>query len=176
MDLVACVEQLPWTVETLHAREFLTTPGGKGANQAIAAAWLGVPTRMLGCVGEDTFGEDLIRSLKNGRVETSSVVRTQGYGSGLALIHVNAAGENAIALWQSAENAAHALQRRKARNVILKMGEPGALYLNGECNCTAVPAFRIQAIESTAAGDGFTAALAVGLRDGLPLPASTRFA
>lgn len=65
MDLVTLSEKVPKMGETLLGQEFRTIPGGKGANQAVAAAKLGADVRMVGCVGDDVFGTELLEHLKN---------------------------------------------------------------------------------------------------------------
>jgi hypothetical protein len=60
MDLVTRCEHLPRTGQTVFGTDFFTAPGGKGANQAVAAARLGVRVTMAGCVGDDRFGHDLV--------------------------------------------------------------------------------------------------------------------
>src|SRR5215203_2921469 len=64
MDVVARVERVPRPGETVPGREIAYTPGGKGANQAVAAARLGAEVRMVGCVGDDSFGDTLLQSLQ----------------------------------------------------------------------------------------------------------------
>lgn len=97
MDLVARSPRLPVPGETLTGHNFFTAPGGKGANQAVAAAKLGTPTRMIGRVGNDVFGDDLRNSLENAGVQTDAVVTDDG-SSGVALITVDDAGENMIVI------------------------------------------------------------------------------
>lgn len=95
MDLVAQVPRLPQAGETLLGNGFATVPGGKGANQAVAAARLGVPTTMVGRVGNDSFGPLLCDSLRAAGVNTDLVAADHG-PSGVALITVDGAGENQI--------------------------------------------------------------------------------
>ena len=94
-DIVASCERLPKPGETLLARESAGHPGGKGANQAVAAARLGASVAMVGRVGGDVFAERLLGSLAEAGVDTRGVVRDEG-DSGLALIVVAADGENQI--------------------------------------------------------------------------------
>ena len=94
IDLVARVERLPKPGETVGGAEFQRIPGGKGANQAVAAARLGAKVRFVGRVGSDTFALD---TLEAEGVDTSAVTRDDGE-SGVALILVDADGENAIAV------------------------------------------------------------------------------
>lgn len=95
MDLVAQVPRLPQAGETLLGTEFSTISGGKGANQAVAAARLGAPTMMVGRVGNDSFGTLLCESLQTSGVVTDRVRTDQG-PSGVALINVDELGENQI--------------------------------------------------------------------------------
>ena len=95
MDLVAQVPRLPQAGETLLGTSFVTVPGGKGANQAVAAARLGGPTAMVGRVGNDNFGVLLCKSLQVSGVSTDAVMADQG-PSGVALINVDDEGENQI--------------------------------------------------------------------------------
>ena len=95
MDLVAQVPRLPQPGETLLGTSFATVPGGKGANQAVAAARLGASTTMVGRVGDDSFGPLLCDSLQAAGVNTGLVVAAHG-PSGVALIAVDRAGENQI--------------------------------------------------------------------------------
>ena len=95
MDLVAQVPHLPQAGETLLGTGFTTVPGGKGANQAVAAARLGAPTTMVGRVGDDGFGALLCESLQRSGVNTDLVLVDAG-PSGVALINVDGAGENQI--------------------------------------------------------------------------------
>ena len=96
IDLVATAPRLPVAGETLLGRDFFQTPGGKGANQAVALAKLGVPTQMVGRVGGDSFGAELINNLKASGVQTDNVFVDETVSSGVATIAVNDAGENQI--------------------------------------------------------------------------------
>ncbi|MEM7062279.1 MAG: ribokinase [Cyanobacteria bacterium P01_B01_bin.77] len=95
MDLVAQVSRLPQVGETLLGTEFTTVPGGKGANQAVAAARLGGRTSMVGRVGNDSFGMLLCDSLRTAGVATDEVLVDRG-PSGIALISVDELGDNQI--------------------------------------------------------------------------------
>ena len=93
MDLVARVPRFVRPGETILGDSFATVPGGKGANQAVAAARLGVPVRMVGRVGQDTFGQALLEALRGQGVDTAGVQSVPG-SSGVAVIEVEAGGEN----------------------------------------------------------------------------------
>lgn len=96
MDLVTKVPHLPHRGETLQGTDFFTTPGGKGANQAVAVAKLGISTRFVGRVGGDNFGEELIQSLQNAKVKTKRLLIDKSVNSGIAVITVEDSGENEI--------------------------------------------------------------------------------
>lgn len=96
MDLVCRSPRLPLPGETILGTQFQTVPGGKGANQAVAAARLGVPTRMVGRVGDDEFGQSLIDSLKQAKVNTHDIIVDQTTATGVASIVVDQAGSNQI--------------------------------------------------------------------------------
>ena len=95
MDLVARAPRIPLAGQTLTGSDFTTTPGGKGANQAVAVARLGYPVHIVGAVGQYVFGEALIANLRAEGVDVSSVARVEG-PSGVAPIAVTDSGENAI--------------------------------------------------------------------------------
>lgn len=96
MDLVARTPRLPTPGETLLGHRFSTIPGGKGANQAVAVARLGVPTRMIGRVGADAFGQELLTSLRSTGVQTDDVLVDETAQSGVAMIAVDDQSENHI--------------------------------------------------------------------------------
>ncbi|GKQ38119.1 ribokinase [Streptomyces sp. A012304] len=95
MDLVAYVEKPPQRGETVTGREFRTVPGGKGANQAIAAAHAGADVSMIGAVGNDAFGTRLRSTLEHSGVDTDHLRTVEG-PSGTAHIVVDDEGGNAI--------------------------------------------------------------------------------
>ncbi|HEY9620905.1 MAG TPA: ribokinase [Crinalium sp.] len=96
MDLVARTPRLPAPGETLIGHVFETIPGGKGANQAVAVARLGISTEMVGRVGGDTFGQELINGLKLSGVGCDRVLIDPSTHSGVAMIAVDDASENNI--------------------------------------------------------------------------------
>ena len=96
MDLVTFSERLPADGETVVGREFVTYAGGKGANQAVAAARMGVGSAMVGRVGDDMFGPQLIELLQSAGVETGAVGVSEGVSSGIAVISVGEGGQNRI--------------------------------------------------------------------------------
>lgn len=96
MDLVVRSPRLPSPGETLSGTSFFTFPGGKGANQAVATAKLGIPTYLVGRVGDDQFGQELLNSLNLAGVETKYLLIDESVNSGVAVIAVDDAGENNI--------------------------------------------------------------------------------
>jgi ribokinase len=130
MDLVAQVPQLPQRGQTIAAYEFQMFPGGKGANQAFAVGRLGGQARMIGRVGEDAFGERLRSSLSSAGVDVSGVMSTPGESTGVALILVEAGGQNQIVVAAGANGKlspddVHAeLQRAPGRYLLLQLESP----------------------------------------------------
>jgi ribokinase len=96
MDISVTVPHLPAPGATVLGGAAAYAPGGKGANQAVAAARLGGSVRMVGCVGDDDFGTRLRASLRAERVESSGVRSVPAVPTGLAMITVDEAGENII--------------------------------------------------------------------------------
>lgn len=103
MDLVAYVGTAPKRGETVLGREFCTVPGGKGANQAIAAALAGASARMIGAVGEDEFGAQLRANLRECEVDTRGLRSVAGH-SGTAHIVVDDEGGNSIVVVPAANS------------------------------------------------------------------------
>jgi ribokinase len=97
LDLIATVERLPAPGETVTGGDFSTAPGGKGANQALAARRAGAQVRMIGAVGKDAFAGEALSLLEGGGVDLSHVGRMHA-PTGTALILVDAKGENVIAV------------------------------------------------------------------------------
>lgn len=88
MDMVVCTPRVPALGETILGSGFMTVPGGKGANQAVAAARLGGNVTMVGCVGDDIFGQDLIRNLQANGIRTDHVMPLKDCSTGIAMIVV----------------------------------------------------------------------------------------
>jgi len=97
MDLVVRVPRFPAPGETISGGDLVLIPGGKGANQAVAAARLGANVAMLGRVGSDVFGQGLLENLAQNRVDVSRV-RCDAAATGTATIIVDAHGQNSIVL------------------------------------------------------------------------------
>src|SRR5690606_667060 len=114
LDLVATVERLPAPGETLSSDGFSTAPGGKGANQALAAARAGGKVRMIGAVGKDGFAKEALACLEDGKVDLSGV-REAAAATGIALIFVDAQGENVIVVAPGANDTVLAGDLVKAR-------------------------------------------------------------
>jgi len=260
MDLVTTTPRIPAVGQTLIGAGFRTTPGGKGANQAVAASRLGYSVAMVARVGNDAYGPALIENLQHAGVDTRAIHAVEG-SSGLAPMFVAETGENSIvvvpgangkmdraavnanadliraagmvlcqleipmdtlaytlefcaiagvpvmldpapaatlpnsALGQVAwftpneteaafyvdgaagvEETAHRLQARGIRNVVLKRGAEGAYVALASGEARWVAPFKVQAIDTVAAGDCFNGAFAVGLLEGLDPFRAARFA
>ena len=96
MDVVASVARHPLPGETVAGTDLRHVPGGKGANQAVAAVRAGATVRLVGAVGDDAFGDDLTRFLEGSGVDVGRVRRLPGVSTGVALIAVDADGQNTI--------------------------------------------------------------------------------
>jgi ribokinase len=256
LDLVGATQRIPIAGETVAGFSFQTFPGGKGANQAVAAARLGASVSMLGKLGTDAFGAQLRESLENSKVMTDGIEAVPG-SSGVALITTDAEGQNAITVvsganaylspvdldahidtirsagilltqleipletvqylgeiairegiplvldpaparalsasllkcvdwltpneteacfllgWapgelsnEALEDAANALLALGSQNVIIKLGGRGCFVALLDGTRQLMPAYGVHAIDTTAAGDAFNAALAVALLKG----------
>jgi ribokinase len=257
MDLVAQVPRAPGAGENVRGRDLREIPGGKGANQAVGVARLGAECHFVGKVGADGFGDALRENLRREGVNTTHLATEAGAPSGIALIMVDANGQNSIVVCpgangclrpedvtplrgeletldaivmqlevpidtvaavialaeevetpvvldagpplhgapdelfrvdiltpneaeasalagrpvrdlREAESAAREFLSRGAGAVVLKLGEKGALLVTPE-TVEHFPAHKVQVVDTTAAGDAFTAALAVFRAEGLPL-------
>ena len=98
VDIVALVQRLPTPGETVTGGTLLINHGGKGANQAVAARRLGAEVRFIGCVGDDTFGPELRQGMAAEGIGVDGLATITGSNSGTALIVVDAAGRNQIAV------------------------------------------------------------------------------
>ncbi|GAA4066289.1 ribokinase [Nonomuraea soli] len=257
MDLVAYVSQAPKLGETVTGRAFHTVPGGKGANQAVAAARAGAEVTFLGAVGDDGFGIALRSTLVDAGIEVSALRQVPG-ASGIAHIVVDDSGGNSIIVVPGANGTVtgltgddHALisassalllqlelpiegvtaAARAAREagvqvvltpapsrplpaelleavtllvpneheaadltgasdaesaleellklvpeVVITLGSQGALYGSRSGERLRVPAVKVEAVDTTAAGDTFVGALAVARSEGLGPEEALRFA
>lgn len=251
MDLVGLAPKLPRPGETVLGDDFVMTPGGKGANQAIAAVRAGGDVAFLGAIGSDAFGVTINARLAASGVDTQRVRTTYG-SSGVAVIMVDRAGENSIlvspganstfvslteaeiaaiadadvlvcqqeipaATVTAAARAARAAGTRvvlnaaparelspdlldatdllvvnqvearaiapdvealltKVPRVVMTLGGDGAIYADRDGADVRIPAFRVKVVDTTAAGDAFTGALAVAWGEGRDLADAVRWA
>ena len=264
MDLVVRCERLPREGETVFGRDFRVIPGGKGANQAVAAARLGAEAYMAGRVGDDEFGERLLANLRKEGINVDHLQVDKAAPTGVALIDIVASGNNSIVVAPganmastpkdldgltplltradvlivqfetpipvvgralelaraqgvtsvldagpavecpseilstadvvspneteaealtgvpvsdvaSAERAAKSLLEKGVSTAVLKLGEQGALVATAE-RIEHVPGYSVSAVDTTAAGDAFTAALAVRLAERDSLLDAARYA
>lgn len=254
MDLVVTSAKRPGAGETVLGDSFKTVPGGKGANQAVAAARLGAEVTMVGCVGDDSFGETILSNLQSNGVITDHVEPVTGMESGTAHI-ILAEGDNSIVVVKAAndritpeyvdqaeeviqaadivlvqqeipeetvvhvsaicakyqvplmlnpaparpvpsvviERAAYItpneheaailfndeplgdVLRRYPNKLIVTEGKKGVRYFDGMQE-VVVPGYKVEAVDTTGAGDTFNGAFAVALVEGMSLTDSLRFA
>jgi len=264
MDLVIRTPRFPGPGETIIGSAFHTIPGGKGANQAVAAAKLGAQVTMVGRVGDDAFGTQQIANLSQLGIDVSRIQRDPEAATGVALIVLDEQGQNSIILApganmrltladleaaedalasaailvlqletpqkvveqairvarahgvvvllnpaparrlpptllsqvdvlipnesetalltgtevndiESARRAAAKLRAPGVGTVILTLGGRGALLLEGQ-KATHVPGYRVDVVDTTAAGDAFVGGFAVGLAEGQELAEAVRLA
>jgi ribokinase len=105
VDLVVTVDRLPLPGETVTGGRFARHHGGKGGNQAVAAARLGAPTSFIGAVGDDAFGAEARAALEAEGIDLRGLATLEGEATGVALILVDAGGENSIAVAGGANDA-----------------------------------------------------------------------
>jgi ribokinase len=197
LDLVARCERLPRPGETVTDAVFERFPGGKGANQAVAAARLGASVTLVGAVGRDSHADEALRELRAAGVELALARSSQP--TGVALILVDERGENEIVVAPGANrdvdvDGADLGARPVPREVLercdlivansyevetlgssplgplfaVTLGAEGALLLEGgEEVARALPP-AVTAVDGTAAGDAFTACLVVSLLEERP--------
>jgi ribokinase len=127
MDISVTVPRLPEPGATVLGSAARFTPGGKGANQAVAAARLGADVRMAGCVGDDDFGRRLLAALRDEEVGHDGIRVTQDAPTGLAMISVDHAGENIITVAPGANHEVGPAEVRAAltepRNMLVVCAE-----------------------------------------------------
>jgi ribokinase len=266
IDLVASAEKIPVVGETVRGGDFQIHPGGKGANQAVAVARLSYPVQLVGKVGTDAFGEQLLSYLREVGVGVDAVEKQDG-ASGVAMISVSPRGENSIVVvpgangqvtpdlldthreairgagivltqletpietiehlaslckeegiplmldpaparslpesifrqlqWVTpneteaaffaaqladdvrqleAKQIANVLLSAGVENVVLKLGSRGVFLSTANNSGQMVPAFPVQAVDTTAAGDAFNGAFATALMLGMGQVEAARFA
>ena len=117
MDLVVTSAKRPIAGETVLGDSFITVPGGKGANQAVAAARLGAEVTMIGCVGDDFYGEIILENLKKNHVNTKYVEPVTGAMSGTAHITLSE-GDNSIIVVKGANDSITPEYVQKAKKII----------------------------------------------------------
>lgn len=122
VDLVAKVPHLPRPGETVMAESLQTFPGGKGANQAAAAARLGGAVAMIGRVGNDAFGSLLLENLRRDGVDINGVARDPEAPTGTALILVDPQGENVITVAAGANASLGSDEVRRALDAVDRTG------------------------------------------------------
>ena len=115
MDLVATMARMPEPGETVQGDGFFTAGGGKGANQAVAAARLGADVRMVGRVGNDEFGRTLLSGLRSEGIDVGDVAVDGSNVTGVAMIMVDATGQNCIAAVYGANMACDNMQLEAAK-------------------------------------------------------------
>ena len=153
IDLVARVPHLPHPGETVTGGSYQRHHGGKGGNQAVAAARLGRPTLFIGAVGDDTFEKEARRALSSERVDVSMVASLPGQPTGVALILVDATGENQIAVVPGANGA---IEAGYVRDCLARLGP-----LHGDVMlvCNEVPLYVVREALMCGAAAGATTIL-----------------
>ncbi|MDP2732108.1 MAG: PfkB family carbohydrate kinase, partial [Hoeflea sp.] len=128
MDLIATTERLPGPGETVTGSDFSTAPGGKGANQALAARRAGASVNMCGAVGDDAFAAEALALLDDAGADLSAVRRLEG-PTGTAMILVGGDGENMIVVIAGANGKVTA---QDAEQAVAQMSEGDTLLLQME--------------------------------------------
>jgi len=263
-DMIVKVPRIPKPGETILGGKFITAAGGKGANQAVAAARAGGSVTFVACVGNDMFAEQALEAFKQDKINTRFIKRIAAEPSGVALIFVDDNGENSIAVASGANNslfaediiniestiraadivlmqletpvetiisaaniakdagakvilnpapaqslgndllkalsiitpneteaelltgvsvsdltdaekAADVLLNKGLETVVITMGSKGAFY-KSQNQIKVIPGFKVDAVDTTAAGDVFNGALSVAIAEGKSLQESVLFA
>ena len=120
LDLFIEVPRFPAPGEAIHGKNFRRAPGGKGANQACAVARLGQSAAMIGAVGQDAFGDEMIANLVALGVDVRGVVRRAEVASGTAMIVLDATGQNQIVVANGANDTLTAADVRRHADVFQK--------------------------------------------------------
>jgi ribokinase len=119
LDFVARVERLPLAGETVSGTTLQRYPGGKGANQALAARRLGADVRLVACVGADAMADEALVLLRAAGVDLSGIVVNTEAPTGLAMIAVSADGENQIVVVPGANHMLRPAQITAGKNAVL---------------------------------------------------------
>ena len=122
MDLTIESERMPLQGETIPGKGFFTNPGGKGANQAVAAAKSGVPTYLIGAVGQDLFGDQLVSGLVGHGVRCDELARTKDVETGVAVV-LRSQGDNRIVLSPGANHALTIADVDSALDYVARKGD-----------------------------------------------------
>lgn len=137
MDLTVAVERVPSAGETVLGSDFLTNAGGKGGNQAVAAARLGADVLMIGAVGVDSFGDEMVSVLEGAGIDCSRIRHLDGVASGVGVI-MRSAGDNRIVV---ASGANLVLSADEVTSDLKEAGRAGDVFLvQGECDPDATAA------------------------------------
>ncbi len=139
MDLVITAPREVKQGETVHGSGFMTNPGGKGANQAVACGKLGAAVMMGGCVGADAFGTTLVSGLQACHVNTACIRTVDGASTGVAVITV-VGGDNRIIL----DSGANACVTTGDVDALLAHGGAGDIFLTQLENPTDVVGYALQ--------------------------------
>src|ERR1700681_2520210 len=135
MDLVLTRPALPQPGETVLGERLGSYPGGKGANQSVAAARLGGQVALVGRVGNDSFGTALIKNLESNGVDATDVSRDPAEPTGAALIYVDNTGQNMIAVASGANATAGP---RDAQRAVARLGAGDVLVMQLEISMAAI--------------------------------------
>lgn len=122
MDLLTRVREFPRAGETMPGSALIQRPGGKGANQAVAAAKAGADVSFVGNIGQGAFGDALVARLEQAKVRTDNLERSGKLPAGTALILLNEAGENEIVVTRSSNDLVSPAQIRRVQRVIQSAG------------------------------------------------------
>ena len=135
MDLTIECDVMPQAGQTLEGRGFFTNPGGKGGNQAVAAAKLDAPTYMIGRVGRDLFGKQMRTALEEYGVNCTYLSESDYNSTGVAVI-TRCEGDNRIIL---SSGANHEMNGRDVDEILEKISEPLDVFMTQyECDASAV--------------------------------------
>lgn len=125
MDLTIQCERMPQQGETVEGSNFLSNPGGKGGNQAVAAAKFGAITRMIACVGQDVFGKKLLEVLQDYKVDCKEVKQSEAGQTGVAVI-TRHQGDNRIIL---SPGTNHELGAADVQEALKRTAFPGDIFV-----------------------------------------------